>query len=143
MKAFSTFSRVLPLLLLLAAPVLAQEPVGQRVQVPGGAYWDVTPQQLQGMLQQKSFPLINVHIPFQGDIPLTDRSIAFDQILANLNQLPADKNAPVVLYCRSGAMSITAATQLAGQGYTRIYNLAGGMRAWTTAGFPMADAPAR
>ena len=146
MKVLATACRVLALTALLAAPAWAQapsQPTGQRVQVPGGAYWDITPEQLQGMMANKNFPLINVHVPFQGDLPLTDRSIAFDQILANLNQLPTDKNAPVVLYCRSGVMSIQAATQLAGQGFTQIYNLAGGMRAWTAAGLPMAEAPGR
>jgi rhodanese-related sulfurtransferase len=79
-----------------------------------------------------------VHIPFNGDLPLTDLSIPFDEILAHLAQLPADKNAPVVLYCQSGPMGMRAATALAGQGYTRVYNLQGGMRAWGAAGLPMA-----
>lgn len=145
MKILSPFSRLLPLfaLLLVAAPVLGQAPaaqptIGQRMPVPGGAYWEITVPQLQTMLTQKDFPLINVHVPFNGDLPLTDASIPFDQILAHLDELPADKNAPVVLYCQSGPMGLRAATSLAGQGYTRIYNLQGGMRAWGAAGLPMA-----
>lgn len=137
MKVLATAARVLALSALVTAPALAQAPAGQRVEVPGGAYWNVTPEQLQGMLTNKNFPLINVHVPFQGDLPLTDFSIPFDQVLANTSRLPTDKSAPVVLYCRTGAMSIQAATQLAGQGYTQIYNLAGGFRAWTAAGLPM------
>ena len=145
MKMLTPLSRLLPLftLLLVAAPVLGQAPasqqtVGQRMPVPGGAYWEITVPQLQSMLTRKDFPLINVHIPFNGDLPLTDLSIPFDEILAHLGELPADKNAPVVLYCQSGPMGMRAATALAGQGYTRVYNLQGGMRAWGAAGLPMA-----
>lgn len=145
MKMLTSLSRLLPLfaLLLLAGPVLGQAPaaqstVGQRMPVPGGAYWEITVPELQTMLTRKDFPLINVHVPFNGDLPLTDLSIPFDQILAHLAELPADKNAPVVLYCQSGPMGMRAASALAGQGYTRVYNLQGGMRAWSAAGLPMA-----
>ena len=66
---------------------------------------------------------------------------AFNEIQNHLDELPADKNAPVVLYCRSGPMSVRAATTLAGLGYTRIYSLNGGFNAWSAAGLPMAPNP--
>ena len=145
MNVRSTLSR-LPLLLalvILPAPALGQaaavtEPaIGERVPVQGGAYWNITVPQLREMLADKDFPLVNVHIPFQGDLPDTDLSIPFDQIAEQLDRLPADRDAPVVLYCRSGGMSRQSSTVLAELGYTRIYNLVGGFRAWGEAGLPL------
>ena len=133
--------RTLPLLALLLLPVTAAaQTVGDRVEVPGGAYWNVTVPELQGLLSAERKPtLVNTHIPFQGDIAGTDVSIAFNEIADHLDQLPEDKNAPVVLYCRSGPMSVRAATTLAGLGYTRIYSLEGGFNAWAAAGLPMVN----
>jgi rhodanese-related sulfurtransferase len=38
-------------------------------------------------------------------------------------------------YCRSGSMSTTAAREMVKAGYTNIFNLDGGFRAWSQAGF--------
>jgi len=101
------------ILVLLAVIVLAgcqSKPVlGENVNVAGGSYKNVTVNELNEMLKNKDFVFVNVHIPFAGDIADTDLFIPYDQIEQNLLQLPPDKNAQIVLYCRSGRMSAIAA----------------------------------
>jgi rhodanese-related sulfurtransferase len=114
----------------------------QTQQVPvegGGSYTDVSAVGLAAMLDDKDFPLINVHIPYEGEIEETDLFVPFDEIEQNLDKLPADKDAQIVLYCRSGSMSGTAARELVSLGYTDVWNLDGGMIAWKQAGYPLLD----
>jgi phage shock protein E len=110
---------------------------GEKVNVEGGAYYNINADELDSLLKNKDFVFVNVHIPFEGNIADTDLSIPYDQITkpVNLAQLPADKNAKIVLYCRSGRMSTIAAEELVKLGYTNIWNLKGGMLDWERAGF--------
>lgn len=94
----------------------------------------ITPDQLAQRLAHKDFAFINVHIPYEGEITQTDNFIPFDQIAAHLNELPSDKSASVILYCRSGRMSEIAATTLAGLGYTHVTHLKGGFNGWAASG---------
>jgi phage shock protein E len=109
------------------------------VQVEGGSYTDVEPRALSEMLKAKDFTLVNVHIPDEGSLAATDLAIPYDEITRRLDQLPADKGARIVLYCRSGRMSDIAARALVKAGYRNIWNLKGGMIAWQAAGYPLAD----
>ena len=111
--------------------------VGRTITVAGGSFTQVTPAELQTMLQSKDFPLINVHIPYEGEIEGTDQHIPYDEIPQRPSDLPSDKDAKVVIYCRSGNMSTQAAEDLVQAGYTNIWELGGGMIAWTDAGLPL------
>lgn len=78
--------------------------------------------------------LINVHVPFEGDIDGTQLSIPFDQIAAKAGMLPADFDTPLLVYCRSGRMSAIAAAELVRLGYRDVSDLDGGMLAWEKSG---------
>lgn len=96
-------------------------------------FTDLSVEQLAKNMASKNFTLVNVHVPDPGSLPNTDLSIPFDQITRNLDKLP-NKDALIVLYCRSGGMSTQTAAALAAMGYTRIYELDGGFHAWKAAG---------
>ncbi len=132
-----TFISLILAAILASCQSQAGEKAGQPVNVNGGTYFYVTPADLNDMLKSKDFLFVNVHIPFEGDIADTDLSIPYDQISepSNLALLPADKEAKVVLYCRSGRMSTLAAETLVDLGYTNVWNLAGGMLDWERAGY--------
>jgi rhodanese-related sulfurtransferase len=116
---------VFVLISALLSPVHAQ-------QTPG--YSTITIDELARMLERKDFSLVNVHIPYEGELPQTDAFIQFDQIADNLNKLPAAKDAKIVLYCRSGRMSEIAGATLASLGYTNVFHVEGGFNAWSMAG---------
>ena len=138
--------RILLLLFALVLTLVACQSksvavVGEKVNIDGEAYNNINADELKTILNNKDFVFVNVHIPFEGNIADTDLSIPYDQITepANLAQLPADKNAKIVLYCRSGRMSALAAEALLKLGYTNIWNLKGGMLGWEQAGFEIQD----
>jgi rhodanese-related sulfurtransferase len=133
---------ILVLLFVVILVGCQSKPVtGKTVTVTDGSYQNISPDQLNVMLKNKDFVFVNVHIPFEGNIVDTDLSIPYDQISApeNLSQLPTDKNAKIVLYCRSGRMSQIAAEELVKLGYTDIWNLDGGMVEWEQAGYSLAE----
>ncbi len=139
-KGFLLFIIVSAMILVTAAcgsAVLEEKAAGTDTARNKDGYVDITVEQLNDMMENKDFTLINVHIPYDGDIPNTDLSIAYNDLEPHLDQLPADKDAPLVIYCRSGNMSTQAAETLAGLGYTNVMEVDGGMNAWRSAGYEL------
>jgi len=101
------------LVVVLASAVVAGVTVARSRRLTAGApppYRDVDPAQLRAMLGRKDFQLVNVHVPYEGEIDGTDASIPHTDI---------------------------AAEALARLGYRNVMNLQGGMRAWQRAGYPL------
>jgi len=122
---------------ILLAGCQSKSVTAETVEVTGGSYQDVTPDGLKTMLKDKDFVFINVHIPFAGNLAGTDLSIPYDQMEQYLSQLPDEKDAKIVLYCRSGRMSQIAAEKLVSLGYTNVWDLKGGMVDWEQAGYDL------
>jgi rhodanese-related sulfurtransferase len=81
--------------------------------------------------------VINVHVPYEGELDGTDAFVHFERILGDA-ALPADKGSEVLLYCMTGRMSEIAGNALLSQaGYTNVAHLEGGMKAWEAAGRPL------
>lgn len=124
------------LVVLSLGVALAHPLPAQTVRAEGGSWGLLEPAALGTQLQTKDFLLINVHVPYEGEIAGTDRFIPFDQI-ATSKALPTDKKAEIVVYCRSGRMSRVAAQALAKLGYTNVRELKGGFNAWRAAGYTL------
>ncbi len=74
--------------------------------------------------------------PYTSLVPQLD-------IPAQIDRLNLAPEQPVAVTCGSGQRSSTAASILAREGYTHLYNVTGGMTAWKDAGFKMLDGEGR
>lgn len=123
--------------LLLGACQSISSNVGKEVSIEGGIYHVVSVQELQTMLEGEDFTMINVHTPWEGDIPQTDVRLAYDQIEQNLDQLPKEKDAKILVYCLTSGMAKKAIATLLNEGYTNLWMLDGGTTAWSEAGLSL------
>ena len=110
---------------------VSTEPTTERIPT----YQTMSIDELAGTIEdtESEFTVVNVHIPYQGEIEGTDYNIAFNDVDQLMSILP-DKDAPIVLYCRSGSMSEQASRELIERGYTQVYDVPGGMNAWRSSG---------
>jgi adenylyltransferase/sulfurtransferase len=93
---------------------------------------EVTVTELKQMLDNKEdFQLVDVREPHEADIAqIGGELIPMGEVMSNLDRISKDKK--VVIHCRSGARSGTICKALESQGYNNVYNLKGGILAWSS-----------
>ena len=125
--------------LLISMSAAAAAMFGRSTQAEEVKFTTLTSFQLAAMLETKDFFFVNVHTPYEGEIKNTDAFVVFDTIADNLDKLPQDKTAKIVLYCRSGRMSEIAARQLTQLGFSQVSHLSGGMIDWKKSGYVIVE----
>lgn len=112
----------------------------------------VTAEQAKALME-KGVPVIDArvaneyadeHIPGAKNVPYKEKSahsVKFDakQDSFALSELPADKAAPIIIYCNGGECwkSYKASTAAIKAGYTKVYWMRGGIPEWKRKGFPV------
>ena len=99
-----------------------------------GGYKNISVDKFIEMMGHKDFTLINVHIPYRGEIAETDLLLPFHAIDQQKEKLPDDLNTKIVVYCMSGPMGYVAAEKLVAMGYRRVIHFQGGMVSWKKSG---------
>lgn len=69
------------------------------------------------------------HIEGATLVPLSEFQQKYESVLK-------EKDAPIIIQCRSGKRSMNACMFLLSKGYKDLNNLEGGILAWTEAGYP-------
>jgi len=82
----------------------------------------------------EKFFLLDVREPYEYEISKIAGStlVPLGEVGSRLNELASHKDEEVVIQCRSGARSQTAALQLRDAGFKKVSNLIGGINAWAT-----------
>jgi adenylyltransferase/sulfurtransferase len=94
---------------------------------------EITPTELKARLDAGKVPvLVDVREYYEADIADLPEVGQLRIPMAELTERVAEmeRDAELVLYCRSGARSDRAVRFLLRQGYAKVYNLKGGMLAW-------------
>ncbi len=92
--------------------------------------WDISVEELSRLRDEGAdFVLFDVREPREYEIcHLDGELIPLGQLAGRLGEL--DKNAHIVVYCRSGGRSAKAVSAMRGAGFENVWNVNGGILAW-------------
>jgi rhodanese-related sulfurtransferase len=105
--------------------------------VTGGPW--VSPAQATHLINREDAFVVDVREPgeFNAGHILGAKNVPFASVASAGPELAKRKTKPVIMYCATGDRSASAAATLRKQGFERVFNLAGGIKAWQDAGLPV------
>jgi sulfur-carrier protein adenylyltransferase/sulfurtransferase len=92
----------------------------------------MSPQELKRRMDAgEPFELIDVREPFEYEIARIDgaKLIPLGEIAERLDEL--EREQPIIAHCHSGTRSAQAVQLLQQRGFAKVYNLEGGIDAWS------------
>ncbi|MPM82440.1 Thiosulfate sulfurtransferase GlpE [bioreactor metagenome] len=95
-------------------------------------YATITGSQLQKMMSSNNILILDVRSSGEykgGHIP-NARNIPVDTLSSKLSTLNSYKDSEIVVYCASGGRSARACDILSKNGFTKVYNLSGGISSY-------------
>lgn len=105
----------------------------------GGDDAKLTPEQFAAKMQSEAGVLIDVRTPKEyneGHLEGATNIDYFEESFSNTMK-SKDKNRTYYVYCRSGGRSGKTMKMMKDAGFTKVYDLAGGVIAWEKAGKPL------
>ncbi len=95
------------------------------------AYRTISPEDAKALIGTEGVTLLDVRTQEEFDEAHIEGAalLPYDAIAQNADKLPQDKDAMVIVYCRSGRRSAIAAQELISMGYTNVLDL-GGIQDW-------------
>ena len=101
---------------------------------------NVSTTQFQELIKSKDNAIIlDVRTPQEVASGAIEGNVALDyygkSFTSELDKL--DKDAPILIYCAVGGRSGDAMRKMKKMGFTEVYNLSGGIRAWISEGKPV------
>lgn len=101
---------------------------------------EVTPQQVKADLDAgKPIILVDVRDSEEFEAGHLPKALNISRGLLEwkIGVMIPDKNASIVMYCRTGARSALTTARLQEMGYTNVRNMQGAFKAWGEAGYPI------
>ena len=103
-------------------------------------YTNINVQQGKEMIDKGEVFILDVRTPeeyasghIKNSTLLAVQDIPANELDIKLKELPKDRS--ILVYCRSGSRSVAASTILAGNGFSKVYNMQGGITEWIKAGY--------